>query len=97
MITTANGQYRKSKKGRCECIIGQDPKSHQPHLIKCGKPVSYIWFWRQWFAEIIKESSDPIFSGIGAPCCQECFDKIKDVGPPSDFEHYREVWKKNKA
>lgn len=94
-IITTNGKYKSCKKGLCECIIGQDPNSRQPHLIKCKKPVAFVWFWRQWFAEIIKGSAEPIYSNIGAPCCQECFDKIKDNGPPEDLEHYREMWKKN--
>lgn len=98
MITMPNGQYKKTKKGHCECIIGQDENSHQPHLIKCYRPAAYIWFWRQWFYEII-QGKEPIYSQIGAACCQECFDKIsKDIGPPSDLEKYREIWKvKNEA
>lgn len=77
MTTTPNGRYRSLKKGGlCECVIGLDPNSHQPHLIKCKKPAAYIWFWRQRLVEKIKKITEPIFSNIGARCCEECFDKI---------------------
>jgi len=97
MIATANGMHRKARKNAiCECIVGQDPNSHQPHLIKCGKPAAFVWFRRMWLTEVIKESDEPMYANVGAACCQECFDKIKVDGPPKDLEKLREKWLKNK-
>lgn len=44
--------------------------------LKCGKPAKFLYFWRQWLSEVMRESSDPIYSNVGAKCCEECFSKI---------------------
>jgi len=93
---TENGKYRKFSNGQqCDCIIGLDQNSESPRLLRCKNPTDFIWFWREWIVEIIRESKTPIYSRIGVRCCQECFNKIKDVGPPSDLEKLRKKWADN--
>ena len=95
MKTLQNGQYRICKKGLCECIIGQDTNSRQPHLIKCKEPAKYIWFSRTWFVEVLRESNKPIY-GHGALCCEKCFEKLKEQKEPINLEEFKELHRKNK-
>ena len=56
---------RKYKGDRlCEAIVGRDPTSHQPHLIKCKNPAAWVYF---------REGDQ-----LGALLCQECYTRIKN-------------------
>jgi hypothetical protein len=99
MISLEGGQYRKFKSKNpklCDCTVGVDPNSHQPHLLRCKNTAQYLWFSRHWFLEITKESTEPIFFNIPAIVCESCLERLKLTKPPSDLDKYRELHKKNK-
>lgn len=57
---------RKYKGDRCcEAIVGVDPKSFQPHLLKCDKPAVMIYFADGW--------------NLGALLCQDCYDRVRNA------------------
>ncbi len=98
-IITENGKYKKipKDKGRfrqCDCTVDCDYTGSAPRLIRCKGEVEYKWFRRQWFMEIIKPGP-PSYSLFPAHVCEDCFQKIKDVGPPSDLQKYKDLWAKN--
>jgi hypothetical protein len=54
---------RKYKGDRfCEAIVGIDPNSYQPHLLKCGNQATWVYFAKG--------------DQFGALLCEECFDRI---------------------
>jgi hypothetical protein len=97
MTVIETGKYERVKGIHyCDCIVGQDPNSHQPHLIRCENVAKWMWYWREYIQEILHESDKPMYNKIGARVCQECFDKIKLEKPRTDLEELREKYKKNK-
>lgn len=50
----------------CEAIIGRDPNSHQPKLIRCNNK-----------AELLYYHNDNGKLRHGFPMCKECFDKME--------------------
>lgn len=97
MTVLETGKYERIKGiNYCDCTVGQDPNSHQPHLIRCKNWAKWIWCGRRYFEEIMKESMVPIYDRHGARVCQECFEKLKLQGPPTDLEELKAVYRKNK-
>jgi hypothetical protein len=55
---------RKYKGDRlCEAIVGRDPYSYQPHLLKCDKPATVVYFRDD-------------YDSIGALLCSDCHEKM---------------------
>lgn len=56
---------KKCKKDRwCEAALGLDPKSKQPHLLRCQNKAVVLYFYKD---------------GVnGFPLCQSCYEKIND-------------------
>lgn len=90
------GKYTEAKGiNKCDCCIGLDPNSKQPHLIKCENWAKFVWYARLYLVEIIRNSKNPIYDNLGARVCKECFEKLKTKGPPSDLEELRAKHIKN--
>lgn len=97
MIKTEVGQYRKFKSKKpvlCDCMIGVDPNSHSPRLLKCKNEAKFLWFSRHWFLEITKET-EPLYFDFPSLACESCLERLKNTKPPSDLNKYRELHKKN--
>lgn len=96
MIIVESGKYRKIKNKKnelCDCIFNSDDS--QSKLTRCNNVAKYLWFSRNWFFEIIKESVEPLYFNIPAVLCESCFEKIKSSNEIPDLEKYRELHKKN--
>jgi hypothetical protein len=99
MIVLECGQYRKFKSKNpqlCECTVEVDYSGQKPCLVKCKNVAQHLWFSRNWFLEITKESNEPIFFNIPAIVCESCLEKLKQTKPPSDLDKYKELHEKNK-
>lgn len=97
MIQVENGQYRKFKSKNpklCDCLVGIDPNSRQPHLLKCKNIAQYLWYSRHWFLEITKESTEPIFF-TPAKVCESCLERLKLTKKPADLDKYRKLHREN--